>query len=109
MSYQHCGSHRPRNAQPGLARSELDMSVKTGVPVATSSLRKSRDEFALVMAPCVLLFPSCTYMRVGPVGSFVTAIAARDWMTAGLMDGLICVHVAPASFERQTPRAYDEA
>ena len=22
-------------------------------------------------------------------------------------DGLICVHVAPASFDRQTPRAYD--
>src|SRR6187397_1916778 len=48
-------------------------------------------------------------MRVLPFGSVVTAIAARDWMTALLIDALICVHVAPASVDRQTPRAYDDA
>ena len=48
-------------------------------------------------------------MRVAPPASVVTAIAGRDWMIAGLIDGLICVHVAPASFERQTPRAYEAA
>ena len=104
MSYQHCGSQMPRNAKPGWAGSALDMSVKTGVPVATSSLRNRRER---VRAPALL--PSCTYIRVLPFGSVVTAIAALLWMTAELIDGLICVHVAPASFERQTPRAYDEA
>ena len=69
MSYQHCGSQMPRNAKPGWAGSALDMSVKTGVPVATSSLRNRRDEF-------VPLLPSCTYIRVLPFGSVVTAIAA---------------------------------
>src|SRR6476469_751958 len=98
MSYQHCGSQRPRNAQPGFAVLPLVMSVNTGAPVATSSLRKSLDEFWPA-------FPSWTYMRVLPFGSVVTAIAGRDWMTAELIDGLICVHVAPASFDRQTPRA----
>src|SRR5919108_1242254 len=112
MSYQHCGSQRPRNANPGFAGLSLDMSVKTGAPVATSSLLKSRDEFGFDFALATvgsLLFPSCTYIRVVPLGNVVTAIAARDWITAGLIDGLICVHVAPASFERQIPRAYDDA
>jgi hypothetical protein len=44
-----------------------------------------------------------------PFGSVVTAIAARDWMMAALIDGLIWVHVAPALFERQMPRAYEDA
>src|SRR6266511_1595135 len=48
-------------------------------------------------------------MRVLPFVSVVTAIAARDWITAELIDGLICVHVAPASVERQIPRAQDDA
>src|SRR6266480_2131699 len=109
MSYQHWGSQRPRNAKPGSAGLSLDMSVKTGAPVATSSLRKSLEEFGLVTAPCGLLFPSWTYIRVLPFASVVTAIAARDWITAGLIEGLIWVHVAPASFERQMPRAYEDA
>src|SRR5512132_3407287 len=105
MSYQHCGSQMPRNAKPGCAGSLLDISVNVGVPLATSSLRKRRDEFAFAVIPWVLLLPSWTYIRVVPFGSDVTAIAARLWMIAGLIDGLICVHVAPASFERQMPRA----
>src|SRR5262245_34991703 len=48
-------------------------------------------------------------MRVLPFGSVVTAIAGRVWMTAAFSDALICVQVAPASFERHTPRAYDAA
>ena len=48
-------------------------------------------------------------MRVFPLGSAVTAIAGRVWITAGFSDGLICVQVAPPSVERQTPRAYDAA
>src|ERR687896_292555 len=49
------------------------------------------------------------YMRVLPLGSRVTSIAGRLWMIAGLIDSLICVQVAPASVERQTPRAYEDA
>src|SRR5438067_6587996 len=112
MSYQHCGSHRPRNAKPGFAGLSLDMSVKTGAPVATSSLRNRRDELGFDFAFATvgsLLFPSCTYIRVLPLASVVTAIAARDWITAALIEGLIWVHVAPASFERQMPRAYEDA
>src|ERR1700747_997605 len=109
MSYQHCGSQRPRKAYPGSAGFALDISVKAGAPVATSSLRNKRDEFAVVMAPWAFVFPSCTYIRVLPFGSVVTAIAARDWVMAALIDGLIWVHVAPASFERQMPRAYEDA
>jgi hypothetical protein len=48
-------------------------------------------------------------MRVVPEPRLVTSIAARDWMTAGLIDGLICAQVAPASIERQIPRAYELA
>src|SRR2546423_958423 len=92
MSYQHCGSHRPRNAKPGFAGLSLDISVNTGAPVATSSLRKRRDEFGFDFALStlgLLLFPSWTYMRVLPFASVVTAIAARDWITAALIEGLI--------------------
>ena len=46
-------------------------------------------------------------MRVLPFGSVVTARFGRVWITAALSDGLICVHVAPPSVERQTPRAYE--
>src|SRR4051794_32310155 len=112
MSYQHWGSQRPRNAKPGSAGSALDMSVKSGAPVATSSLRNRRDEsgFAFAFrAFGLLLFPSCTYIRVLPSASVVTAIAARDWITLALIEGLIWVQVAPASFERQMPRAYEDA
>src|SRR5512132_3467217 len=97
-SYQHCGSQIPRQAQPGSATFALDMSVNTGAPVATSSLRKSLDAFWPPL-------PSKTYIRVFPFGSVVTARFGRDWMTAALIDCLICVHVAPPSGERQTPRA----
>ena len=55
------------------------------------------------------LLPSCTYMRVAPLASVVTAIDGRVWTSAGLSDVLICVHVAPPSGERQTPRAYEAA
>src|ERR671937_2251739 len=106
MSYQHCGSQRPRNANPGFAGLSLDMSVKTGAPAATSSLRNSRDEFGFAFALAAvgsLLFPSCTYIRVLPLGNVVTAIAARDWITAGVIGGLICVHAAPASLQRPIP------
>ena len=48
-------------------------------------------------------------MRVLPPGSVVTANAGRVWITAALSDGLICVQVAPASIDRQTPRAYEAA
>ena len=109
MSYQHCGSQMPRNANPGSAGFSLDMSVNVGAPVATSSLRNRRDELGLVVWPCVFEFPSCTYMRVLPFGSVVTSNAARLWIIAALIDGLICIHVAPASLERQIPRAYDDA
>src|SRR3954454_16879734 len=112
MSYQHWGSQRPRNAKPGSAGFALDMSVKTGAPVATSSLRNRRDESGFAFAPMafgLLLFPSCTYIRVLPLASVVTAIAARDWITAAFSDGLIWVHVPPASLERQMPRAYEDA
>src|SRR5215211_8283756 len=103
-SYQHCAVQRLNHAHPESAVLVLVRSVNTGAPVATSSLRKSREYW-----PPVLLCPSCTYMRVLPFGSAVTANAARVWMIAGFSDGLICVHVAPPSGERQMPRAYDEA
>ena len=48
-------------------------------------------------------------MRVLPFGSLFTEIAGRVWMIAALSDGLICVQVAPASVDRQTPRAYEDA
>ena len=88
--------------QPGEAVLVLVRSVNVGAPVATSSLRNSREYG-------VPTLPSCTYMRVFPFGSVFTAIAGRVWMIAGASDGLICVHVAPASFDRQTPRAYEAA
>src|SRR5262245_2616129 len=109
MSYQHCGSQSPRNAKPGCAGSAEDMSAKVGAPVETSLLRKSRDELAFALMPWGLFMPSWTYIRVLPFGSVVTANAARSWMIEGSIAGLICVHVAPASLERQIPRAYDEA
>src|SRR5262245_44268410 len=112
MSYQHCGSQLPRNAKPGCAGSALDMSVKVGAPAATSSLRKSRDEFGFALDPWgggVLFMPSWTYIRVLPFGSVVTANAARSWMIEAFIAGLICVQVAPSSLERQMPRAYDDA
>src|SRR4029450_11951893 len=105
MSYQHCGSQRPRNANPGSAGSLPDMSVKVGAPVETSSLRNNRDEFGLALWPWVLFMPSWTYIRVLPFGSVVTANAARFWMIEAFIGALICVQVAPASFERQIPRA----
>ncbi len=55
------------------------------------------------------MLPSYTYMRVAPLGSLVTEIAARVWMHAAFSDGLICSQVAPASIDRQTPRAYEDA
>jgi hypothetical protein len=39
----------------------------------------------------------------------VTAIDGLDWMIVAFSDGLICVQVAPASDERQTPRAKEDA
>ena len=95
--------HRLTTPSPALAVLVLVRSVKAGAPVATSSLRKSRERGR---ARCC---PRATYMRVLPFGSVVTAIAGRVWITAAFSDGLICVHVAPASFERQTPRAYEAA
>src|SRR5258706_10762964 len=107
-SYQHWpvpgapGEQRLWNAQPVAATFELVRLMNVGVPVATSSLRDSREN-------CWPWLPSCTYMRVLPLASFTTSNADRVGMTAVLSGALTCVHVAPASFERQTPRAYDEA
>ena len=88
----------PLYANPGCVTLGLVRLVNTGAPVATLSLRKSSDGFWPAL-------PSLTYIRVLPFGSRLTAIAARLWMIAALIDGLICVQVAPASLERQTPRA----
>ena len=48
-------------------------------------------------------------MRVAPLGSVVTEIHGSVVVMALLSDSLICVQVAPASFERHTPRAYEDA
>jgi hypothetical protein len=72
--------------------------VKTGVPPATSSLRNSWEIGVPVL-------PSCTYIRVLPLGSAATSKAGRVWNSAGFSDGLICAQVAPASVDRQMPRA----
>ena len=93
---------RLSHAQPGFAVLVLVRFVQAGAPVATSSLRSSRDRGA----PCA---PSYTYMRVFPLGSVVTPIVGRVVTLPALSDGLICVQVAPPSGERQTPRAYDPA
>ncbi len=94
--------HRLKVAKPGSPGFALVRSVNIGTPAATSSERNRR-------AYGLPLFPSYTYMRVFPFASFVTSIAGRDWIRAALRDGLICVHVAPPSGERQTPRAYEAA
>ncbi len=101
-SYQHCGSQLLVVPQPGSATFVLVRPMNTGTPVRTLSLRNRREVF-------VPLFPSYTYMRVLPFGSVLTAIVARDWITAGFSEALICVQVAPPSLERQTPRAYEVA
>jgi hypothetical protein len=88
-----------KNAYPGSAGFGLESSVNTGTPVAASSVRENWVSF-------VPLLPSCTYSRVLPLVSLATAIEGRDWISAAFSDGLICVQVAAASFERQTPRAY---
>jgi len=77
-------------------------SVKTGTPLATSSLRKSR-----LYCPPVLLWPSATYILVLLMGggSSVTAISGRVVVIAEFSDALICAQVAPPSFDRHTPRA----
>jgi hypothetical protein len=46
---------------------------------------------------------------VAPFGSVVTASSGRMLVSAALSEGLICDQVAPASVDRQTPRAYEPA
>ena len=43
------------------------------------------------------------------VGQQVDVDRSTGLDDAALRDGLICTQVAPASFERQTPRAYEDA
>src|SRR5262245_44429421 len=102
LSYVHWPVHRLLVAKPGSATFRLLRFVKTGAPVATSSLRNSRE----VGVPVA---PSCTYMRVLPFGSSVTASSGRMVLTLGSSDGLICSQAPPASVERHTPRAYEPA
>src|SRR5262245_8531346 len=100
MSYQHCpvpgapGEHRLWNAQPVSATFELVRLMKVGAPVATSSLRDSRED-------CWPWLPSYTYMRVLPLASVTTSNAWRVGITVVLSGVLIWVQVAPASLERQ--------
>ena len=65
------------------------------VAVCALSARKSR-------ANSWPTSPSAAYIRVLPFGSFVTAISVRSVLppVSGL---LICVQVAPAFIDRQTP------
>jgi hypothetical protein len=109
LSYQHCPVHRLNDPHLGSVTSAEVRSVHTGEPVATSSLRKTRLNCTGpfgggTRAP---VWPSLTYARVLPFGSVVTAIHGSVVVIAEFNDGLICVHVAPASVERQTPLAYD--
>src|SRR5262245_61624688 len=48
-------------------------------------------------------------MRVLPLASLTTSNADRVVITVVLNGALICVQVAPASFDRQIPRVYDDA
>ena len=84
-----------------MAGLSLVSCVKTGTPVATLSLRKSRL-YSDAGAP---VWPSPTYMRVLPFGRRVTAMSGLVVAIAAFSDDLICVHVVPPSLERQTPRA----
>src|SRR3954468_23773096 len=102
LSYQHCPPHMFHEPYPGVPIVELVRFVKVGVPVATSSLRNS-------LAVGLPLTPSATYIRVLPF-FVVTAICALSLTLAfavavWLIGTSICVHVAPSSFERQTPLA----
>src|SRR4029453_3112521 len=101
-SYQHCPPQRLCVPYPESATLLLDRFTKTGEPVATLSLRSRR-------AVGFPLDPSCTYIRVAPFGSVVTASSGRMLVSAALSEGLICHQVAPASVDRQTPRAYEPA
>src|SRR5215472_5538417 len=71
-------------------------SVKAGIPVATSSLRKKR-------AAGDPTLPSPAYMRVLPLGNCVTANSARSVFCVGLSAIRICVQVFPPSLDRQIP------
>ena len=56
--------------------------------------------------------PTPTYMRVSPFGSFTTSNSARSVVApAGPSRAMICSHVpgSPFDFERQIPRAKNEA
>src|SRR5262245_10843357 len=79
------------------------MSVNTAAPAA-SSVRQKRAR----LAPMSDVLPSPTYIRVLPPGSLLSANSARSALLAGLSAGLICVHVAPLSSERQTPSANED-
>src|SRR6266540_2485022 len=103
LSYQHWPVQKLNVPQRVSAGSALVRSDQTGVPVATSSLRKTRLNW-----PPAFVWPSETYIRVLPLGSVVTAIHGSVVVIAEFSEGLICVHVAPPSFERQTPRAYED-
>ena len=89
----------------GSAGLELVRSLHpdAGVAVCASSVRKTRA----VGAPDA---PSAMYMTVFPFFTF-TAISGRAVVTAGVLTSAawICVHVAPASVDFQTPRAYEPA
>ena len=67
--------------------------VKTGEPVATLSLRRSRLN-SDAGAPT---WPSPTYIRVLPFWRRVTAMSGLVVAIAWFSDGLICVHVDPLS------------
>src|SRR5262252_1569048 len=87
-SYQHWpvpgrpGEQRLWNAHPLSATSALVRLMKVGVPVATSSLRDSRED-------CWPWLPSCTYMRVLPLASLTTSNSDLVGMTAVLSGALI--------------------
>ena len=101
LSYQHCPVQKLKVAQRGSATLLDVRSLQTGTPEATSSLRKTRLNGEPVL-------PSPRYMRVLPFGSVVTSIHGSVVVIAAFRDGLICVHVTPASVDRQTPLAYDD-
>jgi hypothetical protein len=77
--------------------------VKTAAPAA-SSVRQKRAR----LAPASDVFPSPTYIRVLPPGSLLSANSARSALLAGFRAGLICVHVAPLSSDRQMPSANED-
>src|SRR5512138_3191470 len=101
-SYQHWPPQMLYVAYPGLETLESLRVTNDGAPVATSSLREN-------WAAGLPVLPSTTYIRLRPSASLTTSNAGLVWITLAFRDGLICVHVAPASGDRQIPRAYEPA